>query len=161
MKLLVHYQTLVRQDGLYQQASIFCNKWGCFVVKAVLLCFTLLDTSVITWYPISIRVLQFMTNNPTLLSDWAPHNVLISLRLGVAHSGQFRLESFVRNYFSVSTLLYEKESTYRGIPVRSVNKSSDTHNCIQNVPQYAICVVFTPCLYYKALKLILCKITCK
>ena len=39
--------------------------------------------------------------------------------------------------------------------VRSVNNSRDTQNNIWNEPgQYAICVVFTACLYYKALKII-------
>ena len=35
--------------------------------------------------------------------------------------------------------------------VRSVNKSRDTQNCIQNEPEYAICVIFTTILYYIAL----------
>ena len=38
--------------------------------------------------------------------------------------------------------------------VRSVNKSSDTRNCVQNKPNYAICVILTTCSYYKALWLI-------
>ena len=40
--------------------------------------------------------------------------------------------------------------------VRSVNKSRDTRNCVQNEPEYAICVIFTTLLYYKAIGLILC-----
>ena len=40
--------------------------------------------------------------------------------------------------------------------VRSVKKSRDTRNCVQNEPEYAICVIFTIILYYKALGLILC-----
>ena len=39
--------------------------------------------------------------------------------------------------------------------VRSVNKSRDTRNCVQNKPKYAICVIFTTRSYYKALGLIL------
>ena len=40
--------------------------------------------------------------------------------------------------------------------VRSVNKSRDTRNCVQDKPEYAICVIFTTRPYYKALGLILC-----
>ena len=40
--------------------------------------------------------------------------------------------------------------------VRSVNKSRDTRHCVQNEPEYSICVIFTILLYYKALGLILC-----
>ena len=40
--------------------------------------------------------------------------------------------------------------------VRSVNKSRDTRNCVQNKPEYAICVIFTTRSYYKALGFILC-----
>ena len=40
--------------------------------------------------------------------------------------------------------------------VRSVNKSRDTRNCVQNKPEYAICVIFTTRSYYKAVGLILC-----
>ena len=40
--------------------------------------------------------------------------------------------------------------------VRSVNESRDTRNCVQNKPEYAICVIFTTRSYYKALGLILC-----
>ena len=38
--------------------------------------------------------------------------------------------------------------------VRSVNKSRDTRNCVQNEPKYAICVLFATRLYYKALGII-------
>ena len=40
--------------------------------------------------------------------------------------------------------------------VRSVSKSRDTRNYVQNKPEYAICVFFTTLLYYKALGIILC-----
>ena len=43
--------------------------------------------------------------------------------------------------------------SYRG---RSVNKSLDTRNCVQNEPEYAISVIVTTLSYYKALGLILC-----
>ena len=54
--------------------------------------------------------------------------------------------------------------SYRGKKVRtvafpavgSVNKSLDTRNCIQNEPEYVICVTFTTRLYYKDLGLIFC-----
>ena len=38
--------------------------------------------------------------------------------------------------------------------MRSVNKSRDTWNYVQNEPEYTICVIFTTRLYYKALGLI-------
>ena len=38
--------------------------------------------------------------------------------------------------------------------VRSVNKSRDTRNSVQNKPKYAMCVIFATRSYYKALRLI-------
>ena len=40
--------------------------------------------------------------------------------------------------------------------VRSVNKSRDTRNCVQNEPEYAICVLFATHVYYEALGIIVC-----
>ena len=40
--------------------------------------------------------------------------------------------------------------------VWSVNKSRDTRICVQNKPEYAICVIFTTRSYNKDLGLILC-----
>ena len=40
--------------------------------------------------------------------------------------------------------------------VRSVNKSRATRNCVQNEPEYALCVFFATHLYYKAIGIILC-----
>ena len=40
--------------------------------------------------------------------------------------------------------------------LRSVNKSRDTRDSVQNKPEYAICVIFTIRSYYIALRLILC-----
>ena len=40
--------------------------------------------------------------------------------------------------------------------VRSVNKSRDTRSCVQNKPEYVICVIFTTRSYYTVLGLILC-----
>ena len=40
--------------------------------------------------------------------------------------------------------------------VRSVNKSLDTRNCVQNETDYAICVIFVTCVYYKAIGTLLC-----
>ena len=50
----------------------------------------------------------------------------------------------------------KKVRTVASPAVRSVNKSRDTRNCVQNEPEYAFCVIFTTCLYYKTLGLILC-----
>ena len=40
--------------------------------------------------------------------------------------------------------------------VRSVNKSRDAQNCVQNEPKYGTCVPFATHLHYKALGMILC-----
>ena len=50
----------------------------------------------------------------------------------------------------------KKVRTVASPAVRSVNKSRDTRNCVQNEPEYAICVIFTTISYYKALGSILC-----
>ena len=55
----------------------------------------------------------------------------------------------------------KKVRTASFLAVRSVNKSRDTRNCVQNEPEYAICVSFTTRLYYKVLGLILCDLTCQ
>ena len=69
----------------------------------------------------------------------------------------------VRSYFFVSTFFFirlaavsyhsKKVRTVASPTVRSVNKSRGTQNCIRYEPQYAICLVFTIRLYYKALKI--------
>ena len=87
----------------------------------------------------------------------------IKLHGAIASNGQVRLGGSIRNYFQVRTILNSTgccklpclESSNRGPPeVRSVNKSRDTLNCVQNEPEYAICVLFTTHLYYKALGII-------
>ena len=50
----------------------------------------------------------------------------------------------------------KKVRTVVSSAVRSVDKSSDTRNCVQNGPEFAICVIFTTRLYFKALGIILC-----
>ena len=50
----------------------------------------------------------------------------------------------------------KKVQTQASPAARSVNKSRDTRNCIQNEPESVICVIFTTRLYYKALWLIAC-----
>ena len=50
----------------------------------------------------------------------------------------------------------KKVRTVASPVVRSVNKSRDTRNCVQNEPECAICVIFIISLYHKALGLILC-----
>ena len=79
--------------------------------------------------------------------------------------GPVRLGSLVRNHFSVRKFWTrlaavskcgKKVRTVAFHAVRSVNKSRDTRNWAQNKPEYAICVIFTTCSYYKALGLILC-----
>ena len=58
----------------------------------------------------------------------------------------FRLAAVSYHGRKVRTLAYPA--------LRSVNKSRDTWNCIQNEPEYAICVIFTTCVYYIDLWLI-------
>ena len=50
----------------------------------------------------------------------------------------------------------KKVRTVASPAVRSVNTSRDTRNCVQNEPEYAICVIFTTRLNCKALGIILC-----
>ena len=55
----------------------------------------------------------------------------------------------------------EKVRTVVCPAVRSVNKSCDTRNCVQNGAEYTICVLFTTRLFYKALGIILCTLICQ
>ena len=78
-------------------------------------------------------------------------------------TGQVPLGVFVHNYFSVRTIRLaavsycgKKVQTVASPVVRSVNNSRDRRNCVQNEPEYAICIIFTTLLYYEALGLILC-----
>ena len=50
----------------------------------------------------------------------------------------------------------KKVRTVASPAVRSVYKSRDTWICVQNEPEYTICVIFITRSYYKALGLILC-----
>ena len=63
---------------------------------------------------------------------------------------QFWLRLAVVSYRS------KKVRTAASPAVRSVNTSRDTRNCVQNEPEYAICVIFNTRLYYEALGSILC-----
>ena len=53
---------------------------------------------------------------------------------------------------AVASYRVKKVRTVASPVVRWANKSRDTHNCMRNEPQYAICVVFTTRLYYKVRK---------
>ena len=57
---------------------------------------------------------------------------------------------YVRFLIRLVTVSYcgKKVRTVASPAVRSVNKSGDTRNCVQNEPEYAICVLFTTHLYY-------------
>ena len=87
-------------------------------------------------------------NTTTLLTlgkfDWGVRYVIIFLFV------QFWIRLGVVSYYS------KEVQTAASLVVRSVNKSRDTRNCVQNEPEYAICVIFTTRLYYKALGIILC-----
>ena len=72
----------------------------------------------------------------------------------------------VRNYFFLYAQFWtrlvavcypgKKLQAVASPAVRSVNKSRDTRNCVQNEPEYAIWVIFITRLYYIARGLILC-----
>ena len=76
--------------------------------------------------------------------DWGVRYVIIFL--------------FVQFWIRLATVSYrgKKVRTVDSPAVRSVNKSRDTRNCVQNEPKYAICVFVATRLYYKALGIILC-----
>ena len=65
---------------------------------------------------------------------------------------------YVQFWIRLAAVSYrgKKVRTVASPAVRSVDKSRGTRNCVQNEPEYAICVIFTTLLYYKALGLILC-----
>ena len=65
---------------------------------------------------------------------------------------------YVQFWIRLAAVSYrgKKVRTLASPVVRSINKSHGTRNCVQNEPDYAICVIFTTRLYYKALGLILC-----
>ena len=76
--------------------------------------------------------------------DWGVRYVIIFL--------------YVQFWIRLGTVSYrgKKVRTVDSPAVRSVNKSRDTRNCVQNEPKYAICVLVATRLYYKALGIILC-----
>ena len=65
---------------------------------------------------------------------------------------------YVQFWIRLAAVSYcgKKVWTVASSMVRSVNKSRDTRNSVQNEPEYAICVRFTTLLYHKALGIILC-----
>ena len=73
--------------------------------------------------------------------DWGFRSVIIFL--------------YVQFWIRLGTVSYrdKKVRTADSPAVRSVNKSCDTRNCVQNDPKYAICVLVATRLYYKALTL--------
>ena len=76
--------------------------------------------------------------------DWAVRYVIIFL--------------YVQFWLRLAAVSYrgEKVQTVVSPAVRSVNKSGDTRNFVENGTEYAMCVIFTIRLYYKALGIILC-----
>ena len=65
---------------------------------------------------------------------------------------------YVQFWIRLGTVSYrgKKVRTVDTPAVRSVNKSRDTQNWVQNEPKCAICVLFSTGLYYKALGIIMC-----
>ena len=76
--------------------------------------------------------------------DWGIRYVIIFLYV------QFRIRLGTVSYRG------KKVRTVDSPAVRSVNKSRDTRNFVQNDPKYAICVLFATLLYNKAIRIILC-----
>ena len=76
--------------------------------------------------------------------DWGVRYVIIFL--------------YVQFWIRLGTVSYrgKKVRTVDSPAVRSVNKSRGTRNSVQNEPKYAICVLVTTRLYYKAPGIILC-----
>ena len=64
---------------------------------------------------------------------------------------------YVQFWIRLGTVSYrgKKVRTVVSPAVRSVIKSRDTRNCVQNEPKYAICVLVATRLYYKAMGIIL------
>ena len=94
-----------------------------------------------------IHILLFPNHTtPPLLSmgkfDWGVRYVIIFL--------------CVQFWIRLGTVSYrgKKVRTVDTPAVRSVNKSRDTRNCVQNEPNYVICVLFATRLYNKALGII-------
>ena len=77
------------------------------------------------------------------------------VRLGVWYITIFL---YVQSWTRLTAVSYHRKKIRTGASpaVRSVNEPRDTRNCAQNEPEDVICVIFTTCLYYKALRLILC-----
>ena len=67
---------------------------------------------------------------------------------------------YVQFWIRLAVVSYrgKKVRTVASPAARSVNTSRDTRNCVQKEPEYAICVIFSTRLYYKALGIILCAI---
>ena len=91
---------------------------------------------------VKVRLYQFSTSLGKF--DWGVWKVIIFLYVQFG----IRLTAASKRGKKVRTVAFPA--------VRSVNKSRDTRNCVQNKPEYAIYVIFTTRLNYKALGLILC-----
>ena len=95
--------------------------------------------------PVSIYCSRYMIVALYTLGkfDWGVRYVIIFL--------------YVQFWIRLGTVSYrgKKVRTVDSPAVRSVNKSHGTRNCVQNEPQYAICVFVATRLYYKALGIIL------
>ena len=81
--------------------------------------------------------------------DWGVRYVIIFL------DAQFWIRLGTASYRG------KKVRTVDSRAVRLVNKSRDTRNYDRNEPKYAICVLVTTRLYYKALGIILCALICQ
>ena len=75
--------------------------------------------------------------------DWVVRYVIIFL--------------YVQFWIRLAAVSYrgKKVRTVASPAVRSVHKSRDIRNCVQNEPEFATCIRLTTHLYYKALSIIL------
>ena len=100
-------------------------------------------------------------------SNWTCWRLALPLRIITVGKFDWGIRSviiflYVQFWFRLAAVSYrgKKVRTVVSSVVRSVNKSRGTRNCVQNV-RYAICVIFTTRLYYKALGIILWALICK
>ena len=105
------------------------------------------------------RIYDNMWRNWARIGYTATNITVTSNELHWARGGRYVIIFLYVNFLIwLGTVSYrgKKVRTVNYPAVRSVNKSRDTRNCVQNEPKYAICVLVATRLYYKALGIILC-----
>ena len=113
---------------------------------------------VIHRWPVDTHHKELVTRKMFPFDDLLSYANLLWLSLG-----KFDWCRYVITFLYVQFWIRLAVVSYHGKEVRavaspaviSVNMSRDTRNCVQNEPEYAICLIFTTRLYYKVLWLIL------